>query len=221
MILICESIKGKIFMDNLFRYDSKFWNILDKITDMVVLNFLFIVSSIPIVTIGASLSAIYSVSLKKVENKDVYVVKEFIKNFKENFKVSTIVWILMMLVGFVLLLDFHISNLLSNKALSIMLQFISTLIGIVYLFSLIYIFPIISKFDNTIKNTFINSVFMSIQSLPYTIIMLITNILGIALIVLLKNHYGYILFFYIVIGFGIISYINSIFFNKIFDKYMK
>jgi len=91
-----------------------------------------------------------------VENKDVYVAKEFVRNLK----VSTIAWIILMVVGYVLLLDLHISNLVSNEALSIILKFISMLVEIVYLFSLTYMFTIISKFDNTIKNTFINSILM-------------------------------------------------------------
>ena len=207
-------------MDNLFRYDSKFWGLLDKITDIVILNFLFIVSSVPIITIGASISATYSVSLKKIKNEDISVSKEFIKKFRAEFKVSTIVWILMIVVGGVLLLDFHISNLVSNGILSMILKFISTLVGVIYLFSLTYIFPIISKFDNTIKNTIINSILISIQSLPYTIIMFVMNILWIILIFSLENYFGYILFFYIIIGFGAVSYTNSIFLNKIFDKYI-
>lgn len=207
-------------MDNLFRYDSKFWGLLDKITDIVILNFLFIVSSVPIITIGASISATYSVSLKKIKNEDISVSKEFIKKFRADFKVSTIVWILMIVVGGVLLLDFHISNLVSNGILSIILKFISTLVGVIYLFSSTYIFPIISKFDNTIKNTIINSILISIQSLPYTIIMFVMNILWIILIFSLENYFGYILFFYIIIGFGAVSYTNSIFLNKIFDKYI-
>jgi len=52
-------------MDNLFRYDNKFYEELDKVTDIVLLNFLFIVISITIVRIWESLSAIYSVALKK------------------------------------------------------------------------------------------------------------------------------------------------------------
>ena len=207
-------------MDNLFRYDSKFWGLLDKVTDIVILNFLFIASSVPIVTIGASISATYSVSLKKIKNEDISVSKEFIKKFRADFKVSTIVWILMIVVGGVLLLDFHISNLVSNWILSIILKFISTLVGVIYLFSSTYIFPIISKFDNTIKNTIINSILISIQSLPYTIIMFVMNILWIILIFSLENYFGYILFFYIIIGFGAVSYTNSIFLNKIFDKYI-
>ena len=181
-------------MDNLFRYDTKFWGLLDKITDIVILNFLFIVSSLPIVTIGASISATYSVSLKKIKNEDISVSKEFIKKFRADFKVSTIVWILMIVVGGVLLLDFHISNLVSNGILSIILKFISTLVGVIYLFSLTYIFPIISKFDNTIKNTIINSILISIQSLPYTIIMFVMNILWIILIFSLENYFPSLLF---------------------------
>ena len=207
-------------MDGLLKYDSKFWVILDRITDIVILNFLFIVASIPIVTIGASVSATYSVSFKHIKIEDISVPKEFIKNFRENFKVSTILWILMIVVGGVLLLDFHISNLIYNEVLSIMLKFISILVGIIYLFSLTYMFPIISKFDNTIKNTIINSILISIQSLPYTIIMIFMNMLWIILIFSLENYFKYILFFYIIIGFGIVSYINSIFLNKIFDKYI-
>ena len=169
-------------MDGLLKYDSKFWVVLDRITDIVILNFLFIVASIPIVTIGASVSATYSVSFKHIKNEDISVSKEFIKNFRENFKVSTILWILMIVVGGVLLLDFHISNFIYNEVLSIMLKFISILVGIIYLFSLTYMFPIISKFDNTIKNTIINSILISIQSLPYTIIMIFMNMLWIILI---------------------------------------
>ncbi|MDB8794878.1 DUF624 domain-containing protein [Romboutsia sp. 1001216sp1] len=207
-------------MDNLFRYGGKFWETLDEITDIVVLNFLFIVFSIPIITIGASLTATYSVALKKVKDEDVHVTKEFIKRFKENFKISTVVWILMIVVGSVLLLDFHISNLISDKTLGVMLKLISTIVGIIFLFNFTYVFPIISKFNNTIKNTIVNSILISIQNLPYTIIMLTMNLLCVILMFSLVDYFGYILFFYMVIGFGITSYINSIFLNKIFYKYI-
>ncbi|MDB8806292.1 MULTISPECIES: YesL family protein [unclassified Romboutsia] len=207
-------------MDNLFRYDGKFWETLDTITDIVVLNFLFIVFSIPVITIGASLTATYSVALKKVKGEDVHVTKEFIKRFKENFKISTVVWILMIVVGSVLLLDFYISNLISDKTLGVMLKLISTIVGIIFLFNFTYVFPIISKFNNTIKNTIVNSILISIQNLPYTIIMLTMNLLCIILMFSLVDYFGYILFFYMVIGFGITSYINSIFLNKIFYKYI-
>ena len=92
------------------------------------------------------------------------------------------------------------------------------LVSILLIFNITYLFPMISKFDNKLKNTIINSTIISIQYLPYTIIMSILNVLWIVLLFLLYNSYHYILFFYIIMGFGIVSYINSIILNKIFLK---
>ena len=80
-------------MGNLFRYDNKFFEVLGKITNIVILNLLCIVACLPIITIGASVTATYSVAMQMAKDKEPYIVKEFIKRFKENIKTSTIVWI--------------------------------------------------------------------------------------------------------------------------------
>lgn len=205
-------------MENLFRYDSKFWEILEEISDIVILNFLFIIFSIPIITIGASSSALYTVSLKKTNEENISVFKEFMRSFKSNFKISTLAWIFTIILASMLFLDFYISNLISIKFIGLVLKFISTLVSILLIFNITYLFPMISKFDNKLKNTIINSTIISIQYLPYTIIMSILNVLWIVLLFSLWNSYHYILFFYIIMGFGIVSYINSIILNRIFLK---
>ena len=75
-------------------------------------------------------------------------------------------------------------------------------------------------FENTIKNTMINSILISIQHLPKTIFMVLINLSPIILTLTLSNYWGQILFFYTVMGFASITYINSMFFNKIFEKYI-
>ena len=205
-------------MENLFRYDSKFWDILEEISDIIILNFLFIIFSIPIITIGASSSALYTVSLKKTNEENISVFKEFMRSFKSNFKISTLAWIFTIILASMLFLDFYISNLISIKFIGVGLKFISTLVSILLIFNITYLFPMISKFENTLKNTIINSTIISIQYLPYTIIMSILNVLCIGLLFSLWNFYHYILFFYIIMGFGIVSYINSIILNRIFLK---
>lgn len=205
-------------MGNLFSLDNKFFDILEKITNLVILNLLCIISSLPIITIGASITATYSVATQIANNKEPYVVKEFIKRFKENLKTSTIVWSIMLVVGGVLVFDIHISGLVLNNSISKVLQFIFTVISIIYVFALTYVFPIISKFENTIKNTIINSVLISIQSLPYTIIIVMINLSPLILMYLFSSHWANIIFLYMVIGIGIVFYINSILFEKIFNK---
>ena len=110
-----------------------------------------------------------------VKGKEPYVVKEFIKRFKENFKTSTIAWTIMLIIGGVLLFDFYISRLVLNESISKVLQLVFTMISIIYIFTLTYLFPMISKFENTIKNTMINSTLIAIQNLPYTLMMVVLN----------------------------------------------
>lgn len=207
-------------MDNLFGYDNKFFEVLEKLTDIVVLNFLFIISSVPIVTIGASLSAIYSVSMKMIKDEDVHIAKEYIKRFRENFKSSTIIWIFIMFIVVVLAIDFYISDMIVSKLIKTVFQYTFTLVGIILMFVITYIFPLISKFENTIKNTIKNSILISVQNLPNTIIMVLVNLSPIISILLCRDHLGYILFFYLIIGYGVIAYINSIFLDKILNRYI-
>ena len=207
-------------MGNLFRYDNKFFEVLGKITDIVILNLLCIIACLPIITIGASITATYSVAMQMVKGKEPYVVKEFIKRFKENFKTSTIAWTIMLIIGGVLLFDFYISRLVLNESIIKDLQLVFTMISIIYIFTLTYLFPMISKFENTIKNTMINSTLIAIQNLPYTLMMVVLNLSSLLLINLFSRYWGHIIFFYTVIGFGIITYMNSIFFEKIFNKFI-
>ena len=207
-------------MDNLFEYDNKFFEVLGKITDIIILNLLCIISCLPIITIGASVTATYLVALQMVRNEETYIIREFIKGFKENFIFSTKVWSIILIIGLVLSFDFYISRLILNEYMRITLQFILTIVSIIFIFLLTYVFPIISKFENTIKNTMINSILISIQHLPKTIFMVFINLSPIILNLILSNYWGHILFFYTVMGFASITYINSMFFNKIFEKYI-
>ena len=207
-------------MDNLFSFDNKFFEALGKISDIVILNLLCIISCLPIITIGASVTATYFVALQMVRNEETYIIREFIKGFKENFIFSTKVWSIILIIGLVLSFDFYISRLILNEYMRITLQFILTIVSIIFVFLLTYVFPIISKFENTIKNTMINSILISIQHLPKTIFMVLINLSPIILTLTLSNYWGQILFFYTVMGFASITYINSMFFNKIFEKYI-
>ena len=99
-------------MDNLFRYDNKFFEALGKISNIVILNLLCILSCLPIITIGASATATYFIAMQIVKDEESYIIKEFIKRFKENFIISTKIWIIMMIIGGVLCFDFYISKLI-------------------------------------------------------------------------------------------------------------
>ena len=95
-------------MNRLFDLDNPVMRFLGKLFDLMYLNLLFLLCSIPIVTIGASLTAMYSVALKMVKNEETYIGKDFFKSFRMNFKQGTIIWILFLLIGWVMYADTQI-----------------------------------------------------------------------------------------------------------------
>ena len=63
--------------------DSKMMSFLSRIFDLIILNILFVLCSLPVITIGSSLTALYSVTLKMVRNEESYIFRSFFKSFKE------------------------------------------------------------------------------------------------------------------------------------------
>ena len=94
-------------LQGLFNYDNPVWRFIGKLGDLIILNVLWLITSIPIVTIGASTTALYYVTLKLVRDEDGYTIRSFFKSFKENFKQSTIIWLIMLAVGLLIGFDLY------------------------------------------------------------------------------------------------------------------
>ncbi|MDY5021116.1 MAG: YesL family protein [Blautia sp.] len=207
-------------MDRFFNMDNKFFSMMSKVADLILLNVLCIVCSIPIITAGASITAMFYVTLKMVRNEESYIIKSFFKSFKENFKQATIINIIMLVVGGVLYLDITLVRNMDTSFSRILLCIFMVFVFL-YLLVFIYVYPVLAKFYNSVRRTFINSIFMAVRHLPYTIIMLIVTVLpfGIALIPY-AQILSLVLLLFVLFGFSAMAYINSIFFVKIFDNYI-
>ena len=101
-------------MRNMFNSDSSFSKIMNKIADWFILNILWIFCSIPIVTIGATTTALYSVNLKIINNEEGNLIKTFFKSFKENFKKSTIICYIFLFTYFFISHSIYIPNINKN-----------------------------------------------------------------------------------------------------------
>lgn len=150
--------------------DNVVARVLSKIADMICLNFMWLVCCIPIVTIGASTTALYTVMLKLVKNEEGYVFRGFFKAFKSNFKQSTIIWLILLLLGIVWIVDFRVAGMMPGMA-GIVFSAIFLVLGFFLLSVLIYIFPLTARYENGIKATFKNALILTIARLPYTVAM--------------------------------------------------
>ena len=137
---------------NIFNSDGWFSRFFGTLGDIIIVNILFILCSIPIVTMGASMSAMYFTLLKKQRTgENGGVVKLFFKGFKDNFKQSTISWLLFLLISFIFTLDFNLFGKGGPQENKLM-YYTSVVLMILTCFIAIYLFPVISAFKNTLKN---------------------------------------------------------------------
>lgn len=204
----------------IFNMDSKFSQVMGRVFDLIVLNFIFILMCIPIITIGANFTAMYYVTLKMVRNEDSYLFRSYIKSFKENFRQATIIWLIFLFAGVFLVSDIYLSTNFMEGAAS-NLKYVFYFLGAIYCMTLLYVFPALSRFYNTIKHTVKNALLFSIRHLPYTILML-AIVMGPFLVCLNApaSVFSFYILFVLLAGFSATAYINSIFFNKIFKQYM-
>ena len=207
-------------MNRFFSMDNKFFVFMGKVADLCLLNLVCLACCIPIVTAGASITALYYVTLKMVRNEESYIFRSFFKSFKQNFRQATIIHLIMVAAAVLLYLDTNIVKVMGEPMSQIM-SVIFAVFTLVYAMILLYLYPILAKFYNSVKNTFTNAILMAIRYLPYTIIMLIICALPLLIFFVpsLQMQMTLILLL-LLFGMAVIAYLNSFFLVKIFDKYI-
>ena len=205
-------------MSNLFSLDSPVMNFLNNLADMILLNIIYLICCIPVVTIGAATTALYTVTLKMNRKEYPAVVKSYFIAFRKNIKTSTLCWIPMVIAGILLFLDYRLLGLLPGT-LQFVIRIALIIMSLFYIMILLYLFPYIARFDNNVRNTFKNTIIISIVNLPMSLLMLALNIVIIIVSLLTVQTMVIALTAAILIGFSVLAYLQSILFTKIFKKY--
>lgn len=187
--------------------------VLGKMADLMWLNILTLICCIPIITAGASLTALHYMALKIVRNEECYITRGFFKSFKENFKQATIIWLLMLVVIILLVGDFLIMKY-SGLEFSKVLQIIIVAVGVLFAFTAMFVFPVLAKFDNTTWRTIKNAFLMSIMQFPKTILMVILFAIPPVVFVLFPQVIPIVIMF----GFSLPAWLSAKLYNKFFQK---
>lgn len=172
-------------LDKMFNYENPFWQAMNRIADILILNIIVIIFSLPIFTIGASWTAMYYTLLKIVRKEETYILKEFWHSFKMNFKQATKIWLIFIPFLVFITLDIYLWFVNveggNTDVLPGALKVTTIIVAVILLVELIYVFPILSHFDNTIKKTLINAFLVSILNIPYTVYFVIVLAIPVAL----------------------------------------
>lgn len=156
-------------MSGLLNPDNPVMQFITKIVYSVYLNILWFICCIPVVTAGAATTALYYVTLKMAKNEEGGITKSFFRAFKENFKQSTIVWLILLALGIVLGVDGYVLwHMRFENAFWTVITAIFLVAVAAYLIVVMYIFPLMARFDNTIFAMFKNSLFIGMRFLLCT-----------------------------------------------------
>jgi hypothetical protein len=196
-----------------FDLDSPLMQVLNKVADLLWLNILTLICCIPIVTVGASLTAMNYMALKIVRNEECYITKGFFKSFKQNFRQATAIWLLFLLAVLVLAGDFYIMKN-SGIEFNIVIKVVIGIVALILTFTWMFVFPVLAKFDNTVIRTIKNAFVMSILQFPKTLLMIVMYALPIVIGMLVPQAFPICFLF----GLSAPAYVSALLYNKFFKK---
>lgn len=190
---------------------------LSKMADLMWLNILTILLCLPVVTAGAALTAMNYMALKIVRDEECYVTQGFFKSFKENFKQATIIWLLLLAVVIILGIDFFVITH-SETPVSGIIQVAVMVATILLLFTSMYLFPVLAKFDNTILKTIKNALILSLVQFPKTILMIIVYLIPLVITIYVFQLMPFVFMFGISAPAWVCAKLNNKFFQKLEDR---
>lgn len=195
-----------------FSIEGKFFKTLTKAGDFFLLAIFGAIFSLPLVTIGTSITAVYYVALKEVRDEEGYVFKSFWKSWKQNLKQSIIIELIIVVLSALIFSDIYVCyQWYGNEKSTFAKILVFGLIGIAFILlsMAMYVFAVLAKFENTIIGTMKNALVLAIHHFPQTFIMILIDA---GLI-----YFSTLYFTAFIVTIPIIYYVNAFILARIFQ----
>lgn len=166
-------------MSSLFSLDNPFMRFLTKLFDVMYLSIVWFIFSIPIITIGASTTAMYYATVKVIRRDRGYIFKEFWKSFKLNFLQATLSWIIVVVGTLLFFFNVKFALTLQGKA-GTLLTVVYGFMGILVLGCGMYLFPVLSRFTMKFSQLIKTSVFLFFKHIPRSALMAVIVFVAVA-----------------------------------------
>ena len=200
-------------LDGIFNYDNKFFRAVNKLADLVILSFCWLISCIPIFTIGAASSALYSAVHKSIRRGKGYVWSGYWSAFRRDFKQATKAWLIMLLIIIVVTSDILITTQMLKAGMSMgNLSIVFIVMECIIVACYAYTFAYIARFEQTTKLTLKNSFVILIANLPWTFLVIVILLAAVMIAYLIP-------LFIIILPAASVTTLEVIF-EKIFRKFM-
>ena len=159
-------------MSNLIDPDRPLMAFITKMAYSAYLNILWLICCLPIVTIGASTTALFYVTLKMAEDRDDGLTGMFFRAFRQNFLPATKLWLVLLGAGAFLAIDGYIVwHIWSQSIFWTLVAALLIVAAIVYAVVLLYAFPLLARFENTTFGILKTALLVGLRYLVCTLLM--------------------------------------------------
>lgn len=204
-------------MGAFFSPDSKFMQAMARVYDLVILNLLFLLSCVPLITIGAASAALYTVCFRIGTDREQGIFRSYFQAFRENFRQGTILWLIA-----VVFFGAGIVNVFLFYSMEGPLHYLFLLMTALVVLELLiysYAFPLISQFHNKNLPTLKNALFLSLGYLPRSLVIAVVNVFPLALALVDPYLFLQTGFLWAFLYFSAAAYINALLLKKVFAPY--
>ncbi|NLK78595.1 MAG: YesL family protein [Clostridiales bacterium] len=197
----------------MFDVDGGIMKTLGKITDIICLSVFFVICSLPIFTMGTAATALYYTVNKVIRNERGYIFREYVSAFKSNFKQTTPIWLLVIVISLVLGFDGYVMRQMGQNGSKLgAFGVVFIIMGLFLLAWALYLFAYMARFENTRKQSMKNALLIALVNLPWTAVIIILALACMSLL--------YVLPISLIFVPGVFTLLESFILEKIFWKYM-
>lgn len=184
--------------------ESKAFHALNFLADLVLLNLLTVACSIPVITAGASITALYY-TMQKMRNGEAHLYKAFFKSFKDNFKQATIIWLILLVVGVMIC-----TCALMYYQMDMPVLLACTLLGL-FIWGVVmsWVFPLLSRFYSTTFGALKNAVLFGTSYFLLSVCMTLVNLIPLVVFLFFPNFFIYLTPLWLLIWFSFAAYCNT------------
>lgn len=197
--------------ERFFNSQNPLWQVMNTVFDLFVLNTLWLICCIPVVTIGPATTAAYYALIQRARGEQLEIHKDFFRSFKQNLKQGMLIGVILTLIGAFLAVDIYMCRVSGKGVFTFFLFFF----GVIFLFwamTTLYTFPILAKFERKTKEIFIWAFTLSIKNIFNTLLMLFVIVTGLWLCKILPGL--------IFIMFGLVTQYCATVFAGIFKPWL-
>lgn len=201
----------------MFSPDSKIMQILGRITDLILLNLLFLITCLPVFTIGAATTALYTMCFRLMREEYNGIVKSYFSAFRDNFKSATAVWGILLIAAVPAV--FYLTQVVKMGGILRFTGLFFILILFTALMAGSYAFPWISQFENSAVQSLTNALLLSVSHLPRTAAILAINLMPVIVWFVNVDLFIQISFLWIALYFAAAAYMNTGLLWHVFKPY--